>query len=43
LNAPVLIFGPGDGSLCHKPDEFIEIFQMEEARQMYNRIASEVL
>ena len=43
LNAPVLIFGPGDGSLCHKPDEFIEIDQVEQARRMYNRIASEVL
>ena len=43
LNAPVLIFGPGDGSLCHKPDEFIEIVQVEEARQMYNRIAREIL
>ena len=43
LNAPVLIFGPGDGSLCHKPDEFIEINALEEARQMYHRIARNVL
>lgn len=43
LNAPVLIFGPGDGSLCHKPDEFIEIDAMEQARQMYKAIACEIL
>jgi succinyl-diaminopimelate desuccinylase len=43
LNAPVLIFGPGDGSLCHKPDEFIEIKDLEEARQLYNIIADSLL
>ncbi len=43
LNAPVLIFGPGDGSLCHKPDEFIEIEAMETAKQMYQSIGCCVL
>lgn len=43
LNAPVLIFGPGDGSLCHKPDEYIEIDAMEEARQMYTHIIHTIL
>ena len=43
LNAPVLIFGPGDGSLCHKPDEYIEIDALEQARQMYNRIVRQIL
>jgi len=43
LNAPVLIFGPGDGSLCHKPDEYIEIDAIEQARQMYNRIVCDML
>jgi succinyl-diaminopimelate desuccinylase len=43
LKVPVLIFGPGDGSLCHKPDEFIEIDAMEQARRMYSCIASEIL
>jgi len=38
LNAPVLIFGPGDGSLCHKPDEYIEIEAIEQARRMYEKI-----
>ncbi len=43
LNTPVLIFGPGDGSFCHKPDEFIEIEAIKEARKMYYRIASQTL
>ena len=32
LNAPVLIFGPGDGSLCHKPNEYIDIDRIDRAR-----------
>jgi len=43
LNAPVLILGPGDGTLCHKPDEFIEIASVEQARRMYHTIAGNVL
>ncbi len=43
LNAPVLIFGPGDGSLCHKPDEFIEIDAIEQARQLYKQIIRKAL
>ncbi|MHC4882529.1 MAG: M20 family metallopeptidase [Planctomycetota bacterium] len=43
LNAPVLIFGPGDGTRCHKPDEFIEISAVEQARQMYHTITANVL
>ena len=42
LNAPVLIFGPGDGSLCHKPDEYIEIESLETAKQMYKQIIQKV-
>ena len=43
LDAPVLIFGPGDGSLCHKPDEYIEISAIEQARQAYKQIIRNVL
>jgi succinyl-diaminopimelate desuccinylase len=43
LNMPVLILGPGDGSLCHKPDEYIETEALNEARQMYNQIAQELI
>jgi succinyl-diaminopimelate desuccinylase len=38
LNAPVVIFGPGDGSLCHKPNEYIEIVQMEQAKEMFKKV-----
>lgn len=35
LNAPVLIFGPGDGSRCHQPNEAIEIAQLEKGAAYY--------
>lgn len=34
----ILIIGPGDGSRCHKPDEYIETAALEDARQMYKHI-----
>ena len=43
LNAPVIIFGPGDGTLCHKPDEYIEISLIEQAKQVYQTIACDLL
>ncbi|MHC5146644.1 MAG: M20 family metallopeptidase [Planctomycetota bacterium] len=43
LSDAILILGPGDGSLCHKPDEAIEIEAVEHARQSYHRIACELL
>ncbi|MBC8378421.1 MAG: M20 family metallopeptidase [Planctomycetes bacterium] len=43
LNAPVLIFGPGDGTLCHKPNEYIKIAQMEKAKAYYKKLITEVL
>lgn len=38
LNAPVLVFGPGDGTLCHKPNEYIELAEMESAKEYYKKI-----
>ncbi len=38
LGAPVVIFGPGDGSMCHKPNEHIEIAQIEAAKEYYKTI-----
>lgn len=38
LGVPVLIFGPGKPEICHKPDEFIEIADLEKAAQYYERI-----
>jgi succinyl-diaminopimelate desuccinylase len=35
LGAPVVIFGPGKPSLCHKPDEYIDIVDVEKAVEYY--------
>ena len=43
LNAPVIIFGPGDGTLCHKPNEYIEITQMQQAKEYYKKLISDIL
>jgi succinyl-diaminopimelate desuccinylase len=42
LNAPVVIVGPGDGALCHKPDEYIEINALQHAEQTYEAIVDEL-
>jgi len=38
LSAPVVIFGPGKSELCHKPDEYIEISDVEKAVEYYKDI-----
>ena len=38
LGAPVVIFGPGKSQLAHKPDEYIEIADVEKAVEHYKRI-----
>ena len=38
LNAPILIFGPGDGAMCHQPNEYILISDLERAVDYYQRI-----
>ncbi len=38
LGAPVLIFGPGKPEICHKPDEFIEIADLDKAVEDYKKI-----
>ncbi len=43
LNASVVVFGPGDGTLCHKPNEYIEIAQMEKAKEYYIKLINDVL
>jgi succinyl-diaminopimelate desuccinylase len=40
LNAPVVIFGPGKPELCHKPNEYIEIADLEKAVEYYIKIIS---
>jgi succinyl-diaminopimelate desuccinylase len=38
LGAPVVIFGPGKPQLCHKPNEYIEINDIEKAVEHYKNI-----
>jgi succinyl-diaminopimelate desuccinylase len=38
LGAPVVIFGPGKPDVCHQPDEYIEIADVEKAVEHYKNI-----
>ena len=38
LGAAVVIFGPGEPGVCHKPDEYIEIADVERAVGYYKDI-----
>jgi succinyl-diaminopimelate desuccinylase len=38
LGAPIVIFGPGKPELCHKPDEYIDISDLEKAATYYKNI-----
>jgi len=38
FGAPVVIFGPGRPDVCHKPDEYIEIADVEKAVEYYKKI-----
>ncbi|MFQ6036832.1 MAG: M20/M25/M40 family metallo-hydrolase, partial [Sedimentisphaerales bacterium] len=43
LGAPVVVFGPGKSQLCHQPDEYISIVDVEKAVQHYKNIILEFL
>jgi len=38
LGAPVVIFGLGKSELCHKPDEYIDLSDVEKAVEYYKNI-----
>jgi len=38
LNVPIVIFGPGKSDLCHKPDEYIDLSDVEKAVDYYKKI-----
>jgi len=38
LGSPVVIFGPGKPHLCHKPDEYIDIADLEKGVEHYKNI-----
>jgi len=43
LGAPVIIFGPGKSELCHKPDEYIDIADLERGKQIFKKIILDLL
>ena len=38
IGSPVVVFGPGKPHLCHKPDEFIDIADLEKGVKFYKKI-----
>jgi len=38
LGAPVVVFGPGKSELCHKPDEYIDMADVEKAVEHYKNV-----
>lgn len=43
FGAPIIIFGPGKPSLCHKPDEYIDVCDLEKAAEHYYNIITKFL
>jgi succinyl-diaminopimelate desuccinylase len=43
LGAPVVIFGPGKPEICHKPNEYIEIKDLQKAVKLYKKIIKKFL
>lgn len=37
MQIPCVLFGPGEVALSHRPDEFVELSQLEVARDVYQR------
>lgn len=38
LGVPIVIFGPGKSDLCHQPNEYIEMADLEKAVEYYKKI-----
>lgn len=43
LNAPVIIYGPGNPQMCHKPNEFIDINELSKGKEAFKRIILDML
>jgi succinyl-diaminopimelate desuccinylase len=43
LGAPIVIFGPGEPSVCHKPDEYIHIADVEKGTGYFEKVIREFL
>jgi succinyl-diaminopimelate desuccinylase len=43
LGAPVVVFGPGDSEVCHKPDESVALADLDIGKKYYKAIIREIL
>ncbi|NLH17860.1 MAG: M20 family metallopeptidase, partial [Phycisphaerae bacterium] len=43
LGAPVVVLGPGDSELCHKPDESVALSDLDTGKKLYKSIIREFL
>ena len=43
LEVPIVIFGPGQSSICHQPDEYIEIADLENGRECFKKMITKLL
>ncbi len=43
LGVPVMLLGPGQPAMCHKPNEYIEIESLRQAEEVYRNIILGVL
>lgn len=38
IGSPIVVFGPGKPHLCHKPDEYIDIYDLEKGVEYFKNI-----
>ena len=38
LNKPIAVFGPGKAELCHKPDEYVDIADVEKGKDYFSKV-----
>lgn len=43
LGAPVVVYGPGKPELCHKPNEYIDLTDVEKAGELYRNLIMKFL
>ena len=43
FGVPILVFGPGDGAMCHKPNECLAIKDLEQGTAYYKQIITALL
>jgi succinyl-diaminopimelate desuccinylase len=43
LNLPMVICGPGDRTLAHQPDEYVEVLELEQAARIYVLVMERLL